>query len=148
MKIKTATLGEVEAYPESFITLPEGLIGFEDHNEFVLLELPDYEPFRWLLSYTDPGLSFPLLDPKPLIPDYEIKLQESEKQLLGLEEDEEPKIYVIASIDDEGNQVTVNLRAPLIVNARNQRARQIVLSDGLWEIQHPLLKHTDSSVEV
>ena len=148
MKIKTATLGEVEAYPESFITLQEGLIGFEDHNEFVLLELADYEPFRWLLSYTDPGLSFPLLDPKPLIPGYEIKLQESEKQLLGLEENEEPKIYVIASIDDEGNQVTVNLRAPLIVNARNQRARQVVLSDGRWEIQHPLLKRTDSSVEV
>ena len=80
MKIKTATLGEVEAYPESFITLQEGLIGFEDHNEFVLLELADYEPFRWLLSYTDPGLSFPLLDPTPLIPGYEIKLQESEKQ--------------------------------------------------------------------
>ena len=148
MKIKTATLGEVEAYPESFITLQEGLIGFEDHNEFVLLELADYEPFRWLLSYTDPGLSFPLLDPTSLIPDYEIELQESEKQNLGLEGDEEPKIYVIASIDDEGNQVTVNLRAPLVVNVRNQRARQVVLPDGRWEIQHPLLKRTDSSVEV
>jgi len=148
MKIKTATLGEVEAYPESFITLQEGLIGFEDHNEFVLLELADYEPFRWLLSYTDPGLSFPLLDPEPLVPGYAIELQESEKKALGLEADEQPKIYVIASIDDEGNQVTVNLRAPLVVNLRNQSARQVVLSDGRWEIQHPLLKRTDSSIQI
>jgi len=29
MKIHTATLGVVEAAPESFLTLPDGLIGFE-----------------------------------------------------------------------------------------------------------------------
>src|SRR4029077_18071353 len=48
MKIHTATLGVVEAAPESFLPLPDGLIGFEEHKEFALLELSDYEPFRWL----------------------------------------------------------------------------------------------------
>ena len=122
MTIRTASLGEVEATPESFLTLPEGLIGFEDHHEFVLLELSDFEPFCWLLSYTDPGLSFPLLRPEPLLPDYQVDLLDVERDALELSDGERPDVFVIASIHEEGEQVTVNLRAPLVVNPRSQGA--------------------------
>ena len=37
MKIQTRTLGAVEATPESFVTLPEGLIGYDDQREFALV---------------------------------------------------------------------------------------------------------------
>jgi flagellar assembly factor FliW len=148
MKIHTAGLGEVEASPESFLSLPEGLIGFEEHQEFVLLELSDYEPFRWLLSFTDPGISFPLLDPSSLIPGYSVELVGVERQALELEDGESPAIYVIASILEEGAQVTVNLRAPLVVNQRRRTARQVVLSDGRWDVQHPLLSSRGTRVAV
>ena len=148
MKIRTASLGEVEATPESFLSLPEGLIGFEEHREFVLLELSDYDPFRWLLSYTDPGLSFPLLEPSALIPGYAIELVDVEREALELDDGEVPSVYVVATILDEGEQVTVNLRAPLVVNHRRQTARQVVLSDGRWDVQYPLLQRQDTRVAI
>jgi flagellar assembly factor FliW len=148
MKIRTASFGEVEATPESFLSLPDGLIGFEEHREFVLLELSDYAPFRWLLSYTDPGLSFPLLDPEALIPGYTIELVDVEREALELEDGEAPSVYVVATILEEGDQVTVNLRAPLMVNHRRQTARQVVLSDGRWDVQYPLLRPRDSRVAI
>ena len=58
MKIQTQRLGAVEATPESFVTLPEGLIGFEDQREFVLVRPETQTPFRWLLSFSNPELAF------------------------------------------------------------------------------------------
>ena len=140
MKIHTATLGVVEASPESFLTLPEGLIGFEEHREFALLALSDYEPFRWLQSFSDPGLAFPLLDPRIVTESYEGSLTAGDRQALGLNPGEQPVLYAIASVADSGAEVTVNLRAPLAINPRQRTARQIVLTDSRWEIQHPVYR--------
>jgi flagellar assembly factor FliW len=140
MKIHTATLGVVEAAPESFLTLPDGLIGFEEHKEFALLELADYRPFRWLQSFSDPGLSFPVLDPIDFVPSYEPALSEADRAGLGLEPGEQPLLYAIATVEDSGKSVTINLRAPLVVHPRRRIARQVVLADSRWEIQHPILE--------
>ncbi len=138
MRIHTATLGAVDASPESFLTLPEGLIGFEEHQEFALLALADYEPFRWLQSFSDPGLSFPLLDPTGIVHGYEPVLSETDRLALGLEPGELATVYAIACVAESGT-VTLNLRAPIVVNPRRQLARQVVLADSRWEIQHPIL---------
>jgi len=140
MKIHTATLGVVEAAPDSFLTLPDGLIGFEEHKEFALLELSDYRPFRWLQSFSDPGLSFPVLDPIHFVPNYEPTLSEADRAGLGLEPGETPLLYAIATVEDSGKSVTINLRAPLVVHPRHRIARQVVLADSRWEIQHPILQ--------
>jgi flagellar assembly factor FliW len=139
MKIHTATLGVVEATPESFLTLSEGLVGFEEHKEFALLTLADYEPFRWLQSFSDPGLSFPLLAPSRYVSGFEPALTETDRLALGLEPGELPDVYAIASVADDGS-VTLNLRAPVVVNPRKRTARQVVLADSRWEVQHPLVR--------
>jgi flagellar assembly factor FliW len=139
MKIHTATLGVDEATPESFLTLPEGLVGFEEHKEFVLLTLSDYEPFRWLQSFSDPGLSFPLLDPSGFVSGFEPALGETDRLALGLEPGELHEVYAIASVAENGVGVTLNLRAPLVVNPRKRTARQVVLADSRWDVQHPLV---------
>ncbi|HKA24906.1 MAG TPA: flagellar assembly protein FliW [Candidatus Eisenbacteria bacterium] len=140
MKIHTATLGVVEAAPESFLTLPDGLIGFEEHKEFALLELADYRPFRWLQSFSDPGLSFPVLDPHAFVPAYEPSLSEADRAGLGFDPGETPLFYAIATVEDAGKSVTINLRAPLVVHPTRRIARQVVLADSRWEIQHPILE--------
>lgn len=142
MKIHTATLGTVEVSPESFLTLPEGLIGFEEHKEFALLALADYEPFRWLQAFSDPGLSFPLLDPHAVLPGYQPTIPETDRQALALEGPDRPVLYAIASVSETGGDVTINLRAPIVINARRRLARQVVLADSRWEIQHPVFTPT------
>lgn len=141
MRIRTATWGDVEVSEESFLTLPEGLIGFEDQQEYVLLDREDCAPFRWLVSFQDPGLAFPLLAPSYVLADYRVSLSAIEHTMLGLEPGETPALFCLATVTDEGRQVYANLRAPLVVNARNRTARQVVLLDTHYEIQHPVLEH-------
>ena len=147
MKIHTATLGVVEASPDSFLTLPEGLVGFEEHKEYALLALADYEPFRWLQSFSDPGLSFPLLDPIALVPGYEPVLTDADRQSLALAAGELPVVYAVATVSESGGEVTLNLRAPLLINPRERIARQVVLADSRWEIQHPVLTRRSAGRE-
>ena len=140
MKIRTATWGEVEVSAESFLTLPEGLIGFEDQQEYVVLDREDCAPFRWLVSFQDPGLAFPLIEPSYAVAQYAVPLSAIEQTMLGLEAGEAPALYCIATVTDEGRQVYANLRAPLVVNRRTRTARQVVLLDAHYEIQHPVLE--------
>src|SRR5258705_12704930 len=48
MRIHTRSLGEVDATPESFLTLPDGLVGYEGQREFALVSPAHYAPFQWL----------------------------------------------------------------------------------------------------
>ncbi len=138
MKIQTRTLGAVDATPESFVTLPEGILGYEDHREFALVAPADYAPFRWLLSFTDPDVSFPLLEARLVAADYHPTLAQSDARALGASSSEGLEIYVLAALDPDHGRLTVNLRAPILVHPESRIARQVVLSDGRWTVDHPV----------
>ncbi len=146
MMIRTATWGEVEVSPRSFLTLPEGLVGFEDQQEYVLLDRDDCRPFRWLVAFQDPGLAFPLLGASDVLPDYRAPLSAIEEALLELAPGETPAVYFVVSVVDEGRQIYANLRAPLVVNPRLQTGRQVVLLDAAYEVQHPVLERPGTKV--
>jgi len=135
MQIKTRTLGVVEATPESFVTLPEGLIGYDDQREFALVASADHAPFRWLLSFADPDVTFPLLPAALVADDYRPALAASDSRVIGAVASDPLEIYVIASVDADG-RLTANLRAPIVLNPQSRLARQVVLSDGRWTVDH------------
>lgn len=138
MKIQTRTLGAVDATPDSFVTLPEGVLGYEDHREFALVAPADYAPFRWLLSFSDPDVSFPLLDARLVAADYAPTLSGSDRRALGAVESDALEFYVLAALDTADGRLTVNLRAPIVVHPATRLGRQVVLSDGRWTVDHPL----------
>ena len=138
MRIQTRVLGTVEATPESFVTLPEGLLGYEDHREFALVTPDEYAPFRWLLSFRDPDVAFPLLEASLAMPGFEPVLATSDARALGAVASDALETYVIATIDPAGGRLTVNLRAPIVIHPVSRIARQVVLSDGRYAVDHVL----------
>ncbi len=140
MKIQTQRLGAVEASPESFLTLPEGLIGYEDQHEFVLVSPEAQAPFRWLLSFSDPELAFAVLDPRIVVADYAPQFTSADRRALGAVESDTLDVLVLASVDESTRKLSVNLRAPIVVHGATRTAKQIVLSDGRWSVDHVLSK--------
>ena len=138
MRIQTRSLGAVEATPDSFVTLPEGLLGYEDHHEFALVTPAAYAPFRWLLSFTDPDVAFPVLEASLAAADYKPALAASDARALGAAASDALETYVIATFDPSDGRLTVNLRAPILVHPASRIARQVVLSDGRWAVDHAL----------
>jgi flagellar assembly factor FliW len=138
MRIQTRTLGVVEATPDSFVTLPEGLLGYEDHREFALVTPAEYAPFRWLLSFRDPDVSFPVLDARLVAADYRPALAAADTRALGAPATDPYELLVLATLDPAEGRLTVNLRAPIILHPVSRLARQVVLSDGRWTVDHAI----------
>jgi len=138
MRIDTRTLGAVDVTPESFVTLPEGLVGYEGEREYALVQPERFAPFQWLLSFSDPDLTLPLLPAHVAAPAYEPTFANADRRAVGAVESDALELYVVATLDPSTRQLTVNLRAPIIVHAETRLGRQVVLSDGRYAIDHPV----------
>jgi len=144
MRIQTRTLGAVEATPESFVTFPDGLVGYENEREFALVASADHAPFRWLLSFTDPDIAFPLLPAHLVADEYRPALGASDARAIGAVASDPTEVWILATVDAEG-RLTANLRAPIVLNPASRLARQVVLSDGRWTVDHVVGSKTESA---
>ena len=79
--VTNSQLGNLPIDPDKITTFPEGLIGFEDLIQFAIINLPEYEPFQWLLSIDDPDISFPIISPILVLEDYELRFHPNPKNL-------------------------------------------------------------------
>lgn len=132
---QTMYFGELSIEENRVIHFEEGLPGFESHKEFVLLNNYDTEepvPFMWLQSVTDPELAFVVSIPFFLRPDYEFEVPSDVCESIGLESPEQAGVYTICRIGGSMDSMTFNLRSPILVNANNKKAVQLVLPDSKY----------------
>jgi len=118
----------------------EGLLGFQHLQFFQLLqeEEPD-SPFFSLQSMEDKDVGFLVVDPFVFFKDYEFRLHDQAKETLHIKEETPVYILNIVTARSEG-QVTVNLKAPIVINKENRMAKQIILNDENYAIRQPLFQ--------
>src|SRR6266542_988316 len=75
MRIETKPYGMMDIDDQQLLTFPRGLLGFETHLRWALLDSAQ-PPFFWLQSLEDPNLAFVLLAPAFFRPDYILELSE------------------------------------------------------------------------
>jgi len=137
MKITTAYLGEVEINPSQIIKFEHGLPGFEDEKEFIQLPLSEESAYQVLQSVKTVGLAFIITSPYTIIAEYNFELEDSVIQALNIKVVDEVAVFVIVSLKDTLENSTVNLKAPIVLNIENQKAKQIILEED-YAIRHQL----------
>ena len=85
MQIHTSRFGSVAIQADDVINFPEGLLGFNELRQFVLLDDPSDEIFAWLQSCEEPNIAFPLLEPELFAPSYVVQLSKHDLEVLNLE---------------------------------------------------------------
>lgn len=138
MQIKTSRFGLIEITQEDIIQFPEGLLGFNDLRQFVLLDDPNDEIFAWLQSCEEPGIAFPILEPELFTQQYNVNLTKHDLEVLGLNKAEGIRFFSIITIPEDPTQMTANLKAPIVVNVSQRTARQCVLQDNSLAIKEPI----------
>ncbi|MFR0656729.1 flagellar assembly protein FliW, partial [Pantoea sp. SIMBA_079] len=83
---------------------------------------------------------FWLIDPFPFFQDYEFKLKDSHKQSLEIKDDTPISVLNILTVRS-GDSSTVNLKAPVIINLENKKAKQVILEEERFEVRQPLMHH-------
>lgn len=145
MKLNTLHFGEIEIGEEQTIEFTNGLPGFEEYTRFVVLPLDGGVLFVCLQSLDDGNLSFIGASPFDFFPDYEFELSEAAKEELGIETEADVSVYGLITVASSGQEATMNLLAPIVVNAALKRAKQIVLHDSPYKTRHPLATDQEAS---
>ncbi len=122
--------------------MPEGLLGFEDLRKFVIVDPGDDTFIQWFQSLDKPEIAFPILEPKIFRPDYVVKLSASELRALTLESvnTRTALVYSIITIPSDPKQMTANLKAPLVVNPKQQLGRQVILQENEYSVSYAMYK--------
>jgi flagellar assembly factor FliW len=140
MNIETTRFGKIDTNETDFIIMKGAILGFEHLERFVLMIHDSNTPFMWMQSVDDPSIAFVVIDPSIVKSDYKPEFLESDLNFLDIQGKSLGVILSIVTVRSNPFRLTVNLRAPLLINPENRTAAQIVL-DGDFPIQYETLNH-------
>ncbi|HEY5586494.1 MAG TPA: flagellar assembly protein FliW [Ruminiclostridium sp.] len=140
MIIETKHFGEIEINEENILNFEEGIPGFEDTHRFGIVSSEDPEsPFCWIQAIEKPELAFPLVDPFAIKKDYDFELKDEFINSLGIEGATQVAVFAIVVVPDDIKKMSMNLKAPIIVNTVNKKAAQTILDSDKYTVRHFIL---------
>jgi flagellar assembly factor FliW len=138
MEIRTKAMGTVSIIEKQIIELEQGFYGFDQYHSFALIDA-EQKPFIWVQSLEKSDLAFLSIDPFVFRPDYEIDIDDSLLSPLGIESAGDVLVFALITIPSSGGPITANLQGPLIINKKNNRGLQAILTDPRWQTKHDLV---------
>ena len=140
MFIETTHFGKIEIGEADILNFEEGIIGFEDVKKFGLIDSEDTEsPFKWIQAIDKPELAFALVDPFKIKRDYDFDLKDEDVESLGVKDASEVMVFSIVVVPEDIKKMSMNLKAPLIINRTNNKAAQIILDTDKYTVRHFIL---------
>ena len=127
MQIATRHFGPVTVDADDIVLFPRGIVAFEDCRHWVLLGDAENPTLAWLQSISRPEVALPVVSPRRFVPDYAVRL--SRGQLAPLEFSQFDQVFVLTVVSQSDGDLTLNLKAPLIINLDRRLGRQIITSD-------------------
>jgi flagellar assembly factor FliW len=127
------------ASKDSVLRFEEGLIGFSECKDFVLMENDDIAPFRLLQSIEKPEVEFLVLEPLVVARDFYRTVPARYWDTIGITNPSDYLAFVICVIGKTPSASTGNFQAPLIINFKRMIGRQVILTDCELSVRQPLL---------
>ncbi len=140
MKINTKIFGEIEVMDEKIIHFPAGIIGFPELTDFALVHDKDKGPgaIHWLQSIQEPAFAMPVMDPLLVQPEYNPEVDDECLTAIGKLDPEETLVMVTVTVPGDLTKMTVNLRGPIIINAAEKKACQVIVEGEEYAVKFPI----------
>ncbi len=145
MDVTTTRFGTISVQEEDLISFECGLIGLEHCQSWILLADGRNGSLGWLQNVEHGEVAVGIVSPRLMVPDYQLRVASNELQGLqfdGLTEDglvanttNDIQVVVIVSRQPEG--LSLNLKAPLVINVRTRQGCQVVSRDD-YPVTHML----------
>lgn len=136
MKLQTAYFGEIEIDATDVLNFEHGIPGFEEEKQFVLLPIEEDSAYEVLQSVQTADLAFTVTIPYTVEPTYGFDLDDATIQALAITDEKEVATFVIVSLKETLANSTANLKAPIVVNVTNKKAKQVILNNEEYAIRH------------
>jgi len=124
---------------EDIITFDEGLVGFPAAKRFVVMENEALSPFRILQCVDQRHVGFLVIDPRIIVKNYNRSIPEDAWKTVGVPEASDRLALAISIIGTVLEESTANLQAPLLINYKEMKGRQLILTESRYSVTQPLL---------
>lgn len=140
MEINTRAFGVVTIDDDKIIEFPNGIIGFPDLKHFTIIfdEEKGSGSIKWLQSIEEPGFAMPVMDPLIVAPDYNPAVDEDLLKSIGEIDPEQLLALVTVTVPSDITKMTVNLKGPIVINAKERKACQVIVEGDQYVVKFPV----------
>ncbi len=125
--IKTLQFGEISVEDDYIFTFEEGMLGFENLKDFVLITEEETVPFKWLVSVVSPEIGFPLLSP------WHLDIEYDPGKEFNLERE---VLFVIVTLGGKDKGISANMKAPIVLDTKTQKGKQVILPSDRYSTSY------------
>jgi len=145
MNIITRNYGNISAKEDDIIRFTEGMYGFEEYKNYIILKDKPEDDIMYLQSIDNEDLSFVLIDPFVIINRYEPNVNDEDLKELEVKDGSELKFLLVAIIRKEIQNSLVNLKSPIAINAKLKVAKQVILENSEYPLRYPVFKNEEDA---
>jgi flagellar assembly factor FliW len=127
MNIESQRFGTLEINDDELLTFPHGVIGFPSEQRFALVPHHGSGYIAWLQSAVTPGLAFPVVSAHAFGDRYPDVPVDAAARDAGIQGDEDTLAILVVLCALANQPATVNLLAPIVVNAATRQGAQVIL---------------------
>ncbi|MGN0480943.1 MAG: flagellar assembly protein FliW [Lachnospiraceae bacterium] len=141
MLVETKWFGKVEIADDKIITFENGLMGFEDYKKYTIIYDTTEESnggIMWLQSLDEVNLALPVIDPMIIRQDYDPFVDDEALKAIGIGDKTEFLVLVTMTVPSDIAKMTVNLKAPIVINAENLKACQLIAENEDYLVKFPI----------
>lgn len=142
MKVNTKWFGTVDVDDNKIINFDLGIIGFEDCKKFTLIydvEKGEDVSIMWLQSLDEAGLALPVMKPEYIIENYDPIVEDEIIDSLGDNiKDANLLVFCVLTVPENLEKMTINLKAPIIINADTLKGVQLIADNSDYEVRYPI----------
>lgn len=140
MKLNTKYYGSIEYEEKDVIYFEKGIPGFEELKKFIIFPVEDNEVFSVLHSIEKGDIGIIVTSPFNIEKDYEVQLDEEQIENIKLQNEKDALVLNTVTLDSDIDKITVNLRAPIVINIKEKIGEQIIINNDKYKVKHPLFK--------
>ena len=136
MHIQTTRFGPVAIEPDDILLFPEGLLGMENCQHWVLLADIHHTALAWLQSTERPDIALAVVSPRRFVPNYQLRVSRRELAPLKLQQLSDAQVLAIVGKTDQA--ITLNLKGPIVIHLAARLGRQVI-ANGDAPLQYELV---------
>ena len=139
MVVNTRLFGEIDVQEDKIITIDKGIIGFPDMKLFTLVfdSEKDSKNIMWLQSLDETAFAMPVMVPNKVVEDYNPTIEDELLKPLGNLTPDNTYVLVTVKVPSKIEDMTINLKAPIIINTDTLIGGQIIVEDDV-EVRFPI----------
>ena len=132
MKVNTKVFGTIEIDDDKIVNFDNGIIGFPHLKKFAILfdeEKKGANKISYLQSLDEGDFALPIMNPTVVKEDYDPFVDNELLKPLGDLNVENIGIFVAVKVPKNIEGITVNLKAPIIINVDEKKGAQVIVED-------------------